>query len=78
MLRQKQKKSSLNVVLKIVDGASENEEHLLVEARNVIPHHEDDSSKFACDRDGILGVQFLLFVGLTGGNQVPVDKARFN
>ena len=65
-------------MLEVVEGADKDEHHLLVEARDVVPDHEDDGAEFAGDRDGVLRIHFFLLVGLTWGHQVPVDDARLD
>ena len=67
-----------DVVLEVVQGAGEDEEHLLVEAGDVIPHHEDDGAEFASDRDGVLGVHLLVLVGLSLRHQLLIDHPRLD
>ena len=69
---------SLDIVLEVVERANENEDHLLVKFRDVIPNHEDNSTELTSDRDGVLRVQLLLFVGLAWCDQVPVNDTRLD
>ena len=64
-------------MLEVVEGANEDEYHLLVEAGDVVPHHEDDSSKLTSNRDSVLGVHFLLLVSRASCHQIPIDDSRF-
>ena len=65
-------------MLEVVKRAGKDQEHLLVQARDVVPNHEDDSTELPCDRDSVLRVHLLLLFRLTGSHQVPVDDARLN
>ena len=65
-------------MLEVVERAGEDEEHLLVQARDIVPDHEDNGAELTSNRDGVLGVQLLFLVSLAFGNQVPVDDAWFN
>ena len=62
-------------MLEVVEGANEDEDHFLVEARDIVPDHEDDGSKLTSDRDGVLGIHLLILVSLARRHQVPVDDS---
>jgi len=65
-------------VLEVVQRADEDQKHLSVKARDIVPNHEDDGSELAGNGDGVLGVHFLVLVGHTRRDQVLVDNARLN
>lgn len=69
---------SLDLVLDVINGAHEDEEHLLVEARDVVPDHEDDGAQLARNRNGILRVHLLLLIRCARGDQVLVNHAGLN
>ena len=59
-------------MLEVVERADEDKDHLLVELGDVVPDAEDDCAEFTGDRDSVLSVQLLVFIGLAFGHQVPV------
>lgn len=65
-------------MLQVVQGADEDKDHLLVERGDIIPDHEDDGTKLTGNRDGVLGVHLLVFIGDSFSDKVPVDHARLN
>ena len=62
-------------MLKVVERADKDKDHFLVEARDVVPDHEDDGSELTSDRDGVLGIHLLILVRHAWGHQIPVDDS---
>ena len=62
-------------MLKVVERADKDEDHFLVEARDVVPDHEDDGSELTSNRDGVLGIHLLFLVSLACRHQVPIDDS---
>jgi len=60
-------------VLKIVERADEDKDHLLVQGGDVVPDKEDDGAKLTSKSNCVFGVQSFIFVGLSWGHNVPVD-----
>ena len=60
-------------VLKIVERADEDKDHLLVQGGDVVPDKEDDGAELTGKSNCVLGVQSLVFIGLAWGHYVPVD-----
>ena len=54
--------TSLDVVLEVVERTNKDEDHLLVQFRDVIPDHKDNGTELASDRDGVLRIELFLFV----------------
>jgi len=65
-------------LLKIVKGADEDKDHLLVQGGNFVPDKEDDSAKLTSNGDCVNGVHFLVVVGFSRGNEIPVDDPWFD
>ena len=60
-------------MLKIVERADEDKDHLLVQGGDVVPDKEDDGAKLTSKSNCVFGVQSFIFVGLSWGHNVPVD-----
>ena len=62
-------------MLQVVEGADEDEDHLLVEVGDIVPNKEHNGTKLTSNGDCVLGVQTLVFISLTWSNQVPVNDS---
>ena len=64
-----------DIVLQIVEGAHKDEDHLLVKLWDVVPDKEDDGAELTSDRNCVLSIVLLVFVGACLTNEVVVDDS---
>ena len=65
-------------MLKIIERAHENEDHLFVELNDIVPYKEDDGAEFTSNGNCVLSVQNLVLFCSSFRNQALVDYSRFN
>lgn len=58
----------------VVERRNEDKHHLTIDLHDVVPDHEDNCSKLSCKTNSVLGVAFLLFVGVSRLDVFPVNK----